>query len=106
MHEPPFEVALFRDIGDLMHAAADSVERSTPVATAGYSHSSEPLPFAVERVAVVLDITPCWNRIVATLRRARPNEAKLAIALLRGIGDLVYAIADSLERNANDILDD
>ncbi len=47
---------------------------------------------------IVLDLTPNWHRILSTLQRARPRGGKLAVALLRGLADLTYAIADFLDR--------
>jgi hypothetical protein len=106
MHEPPFAVALFRDIGDFMRAAADCVEQSTLAASDGQPRFSEPQLLVTEHGVVVLDLTPYWNRIVSTLRRQRPKDTKLVVALLRGFGDLVYAIADFLERNPKGLIDD
>jgi len=45
---------------------------------------------------IVLDLTPNWHRIVSTLQRARRTDHKFVVALLCGIADLIYAIADFL----------
>lgn len=96
MHEAPFAVELFRNIGDFMYAAA--LECSYKMHGATQNSFAQPIHLAVERGTIVLDLTPYWNRIVSTLQRARPNDVELTVALLRGIGDLVYAIADFLDR--------
>ena len=51
---------------------------------------------------IVLDLTPNWHRIVTVLQRTRREEdTSLSVALLCGIADLLYAIADYLRRRGS-----
>ena len=47
----------------------------------------------------MLDLTPNWHRIVSALQRMRNNVTTAITAeLLYGIADLIYAIADYVNR--------
>jgi hypothetical protein len=48
---------------------------------------------------IMLDLTPNWHRIVSALQRMRNNVTTAITAeLLYGIADLIYAIADYVNR--------
>lgn len=96
MGEALFAVELFRNIGDFMYAAADNLEGSDEPKTTAHKTFSQPMSLATDTGAIALDLTPHWKQIVSTLEYPWPNDLALVIALLRGIGDLVYAIADFL----------
>jgi hypothetical protein len=48
------------------------------------------------RWPIVLDLTANWHRIVSVLQRNRRRDNRFVVELLRGIADLIYAIADFL----------